>query len=85
MHYGLYSLLGRGEWVQYVEQIPLAQYEKLAEDFTASGFDADFITDLALEAGMKYVNITTMHHDGSIDPQDVETLREVGKRLTSVR
>lgn len=64
MHYGLYSLLGRGEWVQLHEKIPVAEYEKLKGDFSAKGFDADFITDLALEAEMKYVNITTMHHDG---------------------
>lgn len=29
MHYGLYSLLGRGEWVQLKEQIPVAEYAKL--------------------------------------------------------
>jgi len=64
MHYGLYSLIGRHEWVQLRENIPLAEYEKLREDFTAAGFDADFITDLALDAGMKYVNITSKHHEG---------------------
>lgn len=64
MHYGLYSLLGRGEWVQCIEKIHVGEYEKLKSDFTAAHFDADMITDLALEAGMKYVNITTMHHDG---------------------
>ena len=64
MHYGLYSLLGRGEWVQYVEKIPLKDYEQLMGQFTAKDFDADFITDLALEAELKYVNITSMHHDG---------------------
>ncbi len=63
MHYGLYSLLGRHEWVMYRENIPLAEYERLAEQFTAERFDADFITDLALEAGMRYVNITSRHHD----------------------
>lgn len=64
MHYGLYSLLGRGEWVQFNEKIPVKEYERLKDQFTAKRFDADFITDLALEAEMKYVNITTMHHDG---------------------
>ena len=64
LHYGLYSLIGRGEWVQYVENIPLAEYAKLMRDFTAKDFDADFITDLALDAEMKYVNLTSMHHDG---------------------
>ena len=63
MHYGLYSLLGRGEWVMYQEQIPVAEYEKLDGQFRADKFDADFITDLARDAGMSYVNITARHHD----------------------
>ncbi len=63
LHYGLYSLLGRHEWVQFREKIPVAEYEKLKEDFTAENFDADYIADFALECGMKYVNITTRHHD----------------------
>jgi len=64
MHYGLYSILGRGEWVQFREKIPVLEYEKLTARFTAKAFDADFITDLALEAGMKYVNLTSKHHEG---------------------
>ncbi|MHC4123463.1 MAG: alpha-L-fucosidase [Planctomycetota bacterium] len=63
IHYGLYSLLGRHEWVQYREKIPVAEYAKLKDRFTAEKFDADFITDLALEAEMKYINIVTRHHD----------------------
>lgn len=72
MHYGLYSLTGGywegkhsrpAEWVQYRCTVRLKEYEKLAERFTAERFDADFITDLALEAGMKYINLTTRHHD----------------------
>jgi alpha-L-fucosidase len=63
MHYGLYSLLGRHEWVMYREAIPLAEYEPLQSQFTAAEFDTDFITDMALEAGMRYVNLTTRHHD----------------------
>lgn len=63
IHYGLYSLLGRHEWVMYKEKIHVADYAKLKDQFTADKFDADFITDLALEAGMKYINITTRHHD----------------------
>ncbi len=64
MHYGVYSLLGRGEWVMLRETIPVAEYSTLKDRFTAEKFDADFITDLALDAGMKYVNITSKHHDG---------------------
>lgn len=64
MHYGLYSQLGRGEWVMFRENIPVPEYEKLAESFKPDKFDADFITDMALDAGMKYVNLTSKHHDG---------------------
>lgn len=64
LHYGLYSLLGRGEWVMLREKIPVAEYTKLKDGFTAEKFDADKITDLALAAGMKYINITSKHHDG---------------------
>jgi len=72
IHYGLYSLLEGfwngihsrpAEWVQLRGKIRVKEYEKLASQFTAEKFDADFITDLALEAGMKYINITTRHHD----------------------
>ncbi len=63
MHYGVYSILGRGEWVQLREAIPVKEYEKLKDRFTADKFDADKITDLALAAGMKYVNMTARHHD----------------------
>ena len=72
LHYGLFSLLEGfwkgehvrpAEWVQYRGLIPVKEYEKLARRFTAEHFDADHITDMALEAGMKYVNITSRHHD----------------------
>ncbi|MDW8344717.1 MAG: alpha-L-fucosidase [Verrucomicrobiae bacterium] len=64
VHYGLYSLLGRGEWVRNREQIPADDYAALAHQFTAERFDADAIADLAVRAGMRYVCFTTMHHDG---------------------
>jgi len=64
IHYGLYSQLGKGEWVQLRDTIPLNEYAKLKESFTAAGFDADFIVQLAKKAGMKYITITSKHHDG---------------------
>ena len=64
IHYGLYSLLERGEWVQLRDTIPVAEYAKLKERFTAENFDADRITDIAIKAGMKYITITSKHHDG---------------------
>lgn len=65
MHYGLYSILEDGEWIQlrHDPPIPVADYDTLRQHFDPKNFDADFITDLALEAGMKYVNITSRHHD----------------------
>lgn len=64
LHYGLYSLPGRGEWVQFTERIPVAEYERLMDRFDAREFDADAIARLAVDAGMGYLNITTRHHDG---------------------
>ncbi len=63
MHYGLYSLIGRHEWVQFKEQISVADYAELMHWFTADQFDAEWICDFAVECGMKYVNLTTRHHD----------------------
>lgn len=63
IHYGLYSALGKGEWVQFNKKIPVAEYARLQEGFRAENFDGDFIADLACEAGIKYVNLVTCHHD----------------------
>ncbi len=64
IHYGLYSQLGKGEWVQLRDTIPLDKYIKLKDSFSPSGFDADFIVKLAKKAGMKYITITSKHHEG---------------------
>jgi len=64
MHWGLYSLLGRGEWAMFCERIPRNEYAKLAGRFNPRKFDADAWAKLAVEAGMKYAVLTTRHHDG---------------------
>ncbi len=63
LHYGLYSLPGRHEWMQYREKIPVREYAGLKEQFTAEKFDADYIADFAVDCGMRYINFTTRHHD----------------------
>lgn len=63
LHFGLYSLVGRHEWVQLKERIRVSEYAKLAERFKAERFDAERIARLAVDAGMRYVNLTTRHHD----------------------
>jgi alpha-L-fucosidase len=63
LHYGLYSIQGHHEWQQFREKIYVKDYEKLEREFTAENFDAEYIVDFAIDAGMKYVNLTTRHHD----------------------
>lgn len=64
VHWGLYSQLGRGEWAMHMERIPREEYMRLADTFTASKFDARKLTALAKAAGMKYITLTTRHHEG---------------------
>ena len=64
IHWGLYSRLGQGEWAMNFHKIPKEEYSSLAKTFTASGFDAEKIVSLAKSAGMKYITLTTRHHDG---------------------
>src|SRR5579872_1574042 len=63
LHFGPYSLLGRQEWVQYRETIPVPEYAKLKDKFLADSFDAGRIADMAVAAQMRYITITTRHHD----------------------
>ena len=64
VHYGLYSILGRGEWVMDVERIPVEEYALLADQFTAEKLNVQEWVDLAKEAGAKYMVFTARHHDG---------------------
>ncbi|MCC6143662.1 MAG: alpha-L-fucosidase [Candidatus Hydrogenedentes bacterium] len=64
MHWGLYSQLGRGEWVMYLEHIPREEYSKLKDSFTAADFDGRAIAATARKAGMKYITLTSRHHEG---------------------
>lgn len=64
IHWGVYSMLGKGEWVLWNERLDVREYEKLKEDFTAEAFNAKEWARTAKEAGMKYMVLTTRHHDG---------------------
>jgi alpha-L-fucosidase len=64
IHWGVYSIPGRGEWVQWNEQIPVSEYAKLADQFNPQHFDPSAWATLAKEGGMKYVVLTSRHHDG---------------------
>ncbi|WNQ08922.1 alpha-L-fucosidase [Paenibacillus aurantius] len=64
IHWGAYSIIGRGEWVRHHEQIPEEEYRKIAMSFNPQSFDAGEWAKLAKDAGMGYMVMTARHHDG---------------------
>ncbi|MVM32925.1 alpha-L-fucosidase [Spirosoma sp. HMF4905] len=64
IHWGVYSILGDGEWVMNNRQISVKDYEKLPTFFNPTAFDAKEWVSIAKNAGMKYITITSKHHDG---------------------
>ena len=74
IHFGLYSQLGGkwkgkvaehyAEWIQANMDIPAQEYAMLTHTFNPKDFDADLIVQTAKKAGMKYLVITTKHHEG---------------------
>jgi alpha-L-fucosidase len=64
IHWGVYSVLGDGEWVMNNKKIPVSDYEKLPALFNPTEFNAAEWVGLAKAAGMKYITITSKHHDG---------------------
>jgi alpha-L-fucosidase len=64
VHWGVYSVPGRGEWVMHRERIPIAEYEKIPPSFNPTGFDPEAWVSMAKAAGMRYITITSKHHDG---------------------
>lgn len=72
VHWGLYSILGGeyggrtdyAEWIRNNAHIPIGEYDRLVARFNPVNFDADAWARLAHAAGMRYLTITTKHHDG---------------------
>ena len=74
IHWGLYAIPagewkgkqipGLGEWIMNRAHIPVKEYEQLAKQFNPTQFNADAWVQLAQDAGMKYMVITSKHHDG---------------------
>lgn len=64
IHWGVYSILGRGEWNLYQEHIPFSEYALLADQFNPKQYNPKEWVAKAKEAGMKYIVLTTRHHDG---------------------
>jgi alpha-L-fucosidase len=74
IHWGLYAIpagewkgkrsLGLGEWIMNRSQIPVREYEQLAAKFNPIRFKPDEWVQMVQDAGMKYIVITSKHHDG---------------------
>lgn len=64
IHWGLYSIPGRGEWMMNRENMAMEEYEKLAQEFHPRHYDPRAWARLAKAAGMKYMVLTTKHHEG---------------------
>jgi alpha-L-fucosidase len=64
IHFGLYSILGEGEWAMFYKQMDTAEYGKLKDVFTVSKFSGKAWVDAARQAGCKYMVVTARHHDG---------------------
>jgi len=64
VHWGCYSVLGRGEQILLRDLMPLEEYRQLADRFQPAADWADQVADQAVRAGARYVVLTTRHHDG---------------------
>ena len=99
IHWGVYSVLGDGEWVMNQQQIPIKAYEKIPGFFNPTEFDAKAWVQMAKSAGMKYITITSKHHDGFAmwnsqvsdynivkrTPYGKDVLKDVGGRMPQGR
>ncbi len=64
VHFGLYSIIGEGEWVKHTNHIPDEEYEPLVNSFDPDPDWAKELVATAKQAGCRYITLTTRHHDG---------------------
>lgn len=64
VHFGLYSILGKGEWSKHIYKIPDNEYEPLKDKFEPDTDWAEKLAETARNTGCKYITLTTRHHDG---------------------
>ncbi len=64
IHWGIYSMLGQGEWVLNSRQLKHSEYRNLAAGFYPSRFDASQWASIIKQSGARYVTFTSRHHDG---------------------
>ncbi len=64
IHWGVYAIPARGEWVMHQERIPTDEYRPLCDEFDPQNYHPDHWVAMAQDAGMKYMVLTSRHHDG---------------------
>ncbi len=64
VHFGLYSIVGKGEWYKCIHHVSDEDYEPLAKQFNPDKNWAKELVATAKKAGCKYITLTTRHHDG---------------------
>lgn len=64
VHWGLYSIPGKGEWHMYNDHVPPEEYAKLAQEFNPKHYDPRAWAKLAKAGGARYMVLTARHHDG---------------------
>lgn len=64
IHWGLYSIPARNEWIRSIEQISVEDYQPYFDEFNPKDYDPKKWAKLAKKAGMKYMVLTAKHHDG---------------------
>ncbi len=86
IHWGVYAVPGRGEWMLHDEKIPFDEYRPYADQFAPDEWNPDDWVNVAQEAGMRYMVLTARHHDGyclydsALSPDDFTAPRTAAKR-----
>ena len=86
IHWGIYSVPGRGEWMLHDEKIPFDEYRPYADQFAPHDWDPNDWVSVAKDAGMRYMVLTSRHHDGyclydsALSPDDFTAPRTAARR-----
>ena len=64
IHWGVYSVLAKGEWVMHLDKMTVEEYKPVAKKFNPTKYDPAAWVALFKKAGAKYITITSKHHDG---------------------
>ena len=86
VHFGIYSVIERGEWVKFADEMNREEYFAYAKQFNPAPDWAERLAKTAREAGCKYITLTTRHHDGfslydTCGLSELDTMHTCGRDL----